>query len=112
MTRRCQLSCSRWRLPDRWVVTIVAPSEGAGIVVRIYDSEHHDYHRWDTREEHAYREYLASDHPAYIAGGGLSSLKQRSSRVGRIVLGMASNKSPPARAIYQSLQCAFLGRGM
>jgi hypothetical protein len=47
-------------------LTTAVPSEGAGIVVRFYDGEHHDYHRWDTREQRAYRAYLASRHRAYV----------------------------------------------
>ena len=48
------------------ISTTAVPSEGAGLVVRIYDTDHHDYHRWDRREEHAYREYLESRHLAYV----------------------------------------------
>lgn len=35
--------------------------------VRVYDPYYHDYHNWNSREEHAYREYLAARHRAYIA---------------------------------------------
>jgi hypothetical protein len=39
----------------------------AAVVIRVYDPFHHDYHRWDRREERAYREYLAERHRRYIA---------------------------------------------
>jgi hypothetical protein len=48
------------------IAATAVPSEGASIVVRIYDRDHHDYHRWDRREQHAYREYLESRHHAYV----------------------------------------------
>jgi hypothetical protein len=40
---------------------------GATVTVRTYDPYRHDYHRWDQREERAYRAYLARRHRAYIA---------------------------------------------
>jgi len=35
--------------------------------VRIYDREHHDYHKWNTDEQKAYRHYLEERHDAYRA---------------------------------------------
>jgi hypothetical protein len=32
------------------------PAQGGSIQVRVYDHGHHDYHNWDNREDHAYRE--------------------------------------------------------
>jgi hypothetical protein len=39
----------------------------ANITVRIYDPYRHDYHAWDSREERAYRSYLAERHRSYRA---------------------------------------------
>ena len=33
---------------------------------RIYDEPRRDYHRWDSREERAYREYLRETHRDYV----------------------------------------------
>jgi hypothetical protein len=38
----------------------------ATITLRTYDPYRHDYHRWDQREERAYRAYLAERHRAYV----------------------------------------------
>jgi hypothetical protein len=35
------------------IVAARTPQE-ASVHVRIYDSNHHDYHDWDDREDHAY----------------------------------------------------------
>jgi hypothetical protein len=46
------------------IVTLSAPAFITGCAaraeygVRIYDRDHHDYHRWDNREDQAYRRYL------------------------------------------------------
>ena len=66
MTRGLSAIALTLALTGPMVFTTATPSEGAGIVVRIYDREHHDYHRWDAREQSAYREYLASRHRAYV----------------------------------------------
>ena len=34
---------------------------------RIYDEPHGDYHRWDAREDRAYRQYLAEQRREYRA---------------------------------------------
>jgi hypothetical protein len=34
---------------------------------RVYDRHHHDYHVWDSRENRAYRQYLAERHRRYLA---------------------------------------------
>jgi len=39
----------------------------ANVTVRIYDPYRHDYHAWDSREERAYRAYLAERHRSYLA---------------------------------------------
>jgi hypothetical protein len=33
--------------------------------VRYYDVDHRDYHTWDAREDHAYRQYLMEKHERY-----------------------------------------------
>jgi hypothetical protein len=48
--------------------TAVAAAPGgqeAGVQVRIYDRDHHDYHNWDDHEDHAYRGYLVEHHREY-----------------------------------------------
>jgi hypothetical protein len=46
------------------VVAAAAPQE---VQVRVYDSNHRDYHNWDDREDHAYRGYLVERHQEYRA---------------------------------------------
>ncbi len=48
-------------------VVIAAPVVSAGCAVRarVYDPYDHDYHRWDSNERHAYREYWEDRHEQY-----------------------------------------------
>jgi hypothetical protein len=46
------------------VVAALAGASGA-CAARIYDEPRHDQHRWNSREERAYREYLAERHREY-----------------------------------------------
>jgi hypothetical protein len=46
------------------IVAAATPQE-ASVQVRVYDSNHHDYHNWDDREDHAYRGYLTERHEDY-----------------------------------------------
>jgi hypothetical protein len=46
------------------IVAAATPQE-ASVQVRVYDSNHHDYHNWDDREDHAYRGYLTERHENY-----------------------------------------------
>jgi hypothetical protein len=46
------------------IVAAATPQE-AGVQVRVYDTNHHDYHNWDDREDHAYRGYLVERHREY-----------------------------------------------
>ncbi len=48
------------------IVAAATPQE-VGVQVRVYDSNHHDYHNWDDREDHAYRGYLVERHQDYRA---------------------------------------------
>ena len=34
--------------------------------IRVFDPFRHDYHRWNRREEYAYRRYLAERHARYL----------------------------------------------
>src|SRR5260370_1484957 len=41
------------------VIGPAASAVSASPSVRVYDREHRDYHRWDSREQRSYRQYLA-----------------------------------------------------
>ena len=43
----------------------VAGAVGCTGRVRIYDQPYRDYHRWDSREDRAYRAYLGEQHRGY-----------------------------------------------
>jgi hypothetical protein len=47
----------------------VAAAAGApaAVVVRVYDRDHRDYHRWDRAEQARYRQYLRERHRSYVA---------------------------------------------
>lgn len=47
------------------VAIMAAPRPQVGVQVRVYDRNHHDYHNWDDREDHAYRGYLVAQHRTY-----------------------------------------------
>lgn len=42
-----------------------ASAQEASVQVRVYDNHHHDYHNWDSNEDHAYRMYLGEHHQEY-----------------------------------------------
>jgi hypothetical protein len=44
---------------------------------RIYDHTHKDYHVWNDREDHMYRQYLGDRHRAYRGYSRLSRTQQR-----------------------------------
>ena len=44
---------------------IVAAATPQAVSVRVYDSNHHDYHNWDDHEDRAYRRYLAEKRYEY-----------------------------------------------
>jgi hypothetical protein len=46
---------------------ILAARSPQDVQVRVYDSNHHDYHNWDEREDRAYRHYLEERHEDYRA---------------------------------------------
>ena len=51
------------------VPSLIAPASlqaQVGVQVRVYDRYHHDYHRWDDREDRAYRGYLVERHREYV----------------------------------------------
>jgi hypothetical protein len=45
--------------------TTAAAATPQAVQIRVYDSNHHDYHNWDDREDHAYRGYLSERHERY-----------------------------------------------
>jgi hypothetical protein len=47
------------------VALAAALPQDAAVQVRVYDRDHKDYHNWDDREDHAYRQYLTDNHRAY-----------------------------------------------
>lgn len=56
-----------FRLPFRTIVLVVALAGAAGCAarVRVYDEPRRDYHRWDSREDRAYRVFLVERHRPY-----------------------------------------------
>jgi hypothetical protein len=46
------------------ILAAATPQE-ASVQVRVYDTNHKDYHNWDDHEDHAYRGYLTERHEAY-----------------------------------------------
>lgn len=39
----------------------------AAVTIRVFDRDHHDYHRWDRGENARYRAFLAERHRRYVA---------------------------------------------
>jgi hypothetical protein len=56
--------------------SIVAAATPQAVSVRVYDSNHHDYHNWDDREDHAYRGYLVEHHREYRPYGHMNHKDQ------------------------------------
>jgi hypothetical protein len=46
------------------IIAAPGPQEAA-VQVRVYDSDHRDYHNWDDREDRAYRRYYTEQHKTY-----------------------------------------------
>jgi hypothetical protein len=44
-----------------------APALAKSMVIRVYDRDHRDYHRWDRAEDARYRAYLHRRHARYLA---------------------------------------------
>lgn len=44
---------------------------------RVYDPYHKDYHNWDDREDHVYRQWLEERHVAYVDIDHLKKKEQR-----------------------------------
>jgi hypothetical protein len=51
-------------------------SAGCAGGLRVHDAPHRDYHRWDAREDRAYRAYLAERHREYREFRTLGSREQ------------------------------------
>jgi hypothetical protein len=58
------------------VAITLAGCAGCGVGVRVYDEPHRDYHRWDDREERAYRAYLTERRREYREFRGLDRREQ------------------------------------
>jgi hypothetical protein len=61
----------RYALMRRFAACLVlagalAGAGGCYAAVRVYDQPRHDYHRWDDREERAYRAYLLERRRDYV----------------------------------------------
>src|SRR5271155_5871326 len=50
----------------------------ASVQVRVYDTDHRDYHNWDDREDRTYRLYLTNHHRPYVEFSSQRSRDQRS----------------------------------
>jgi hypothetical protein len=57
-------------------VVALGSTAGCGVGLRVYDEPHRDYHRWDAREERAYRVYLGEQHREYREFGRLERREQ------------------------------------
>ena len=57
-------------------VLAAAPAPQA-LQVRVYDSNHRDYHNWDDREDRAYRRYYTEQHREYRAYDQENARRQR-----------------------------------
>jgi hypothetical protein len=58
-------------------VVIAASPQEASVQVRVFDSNHHDYHNWDDHEDRAYRQYMTEQHRSYREYNKESSRNQR-----------------------------------
>jgi hypothetical protein len=68
-----------YRLSILLAATCVGAALGSGCVARVglYDPDHRDYHRWDDREDRAYRQFLAERHEEYRGFQSRSADDQR-----------------------------------
>jgi hypothetical protein len=48
----------------------------SAVVIRFYDRDHRDYHRWDRAEDVRYRAYLHERHERYLAFQRASRARQ------------------------------------
>jgi hypothetical protein len=56
---------------------VVAEAAAQEVSVRVYDSNHRDYHNWDDREDRAYRGYLTGRHRGYVEYNKQNHREQR-----------------------------------
>ncbi len=56
---------------------LAVASSGCAGRVRVYDGYHRDYHRWDRREDRAYRRYWNDRHQQYRPYNRLNQGEQR-----------------------------------
>ena len=59
-------------------IAAAATPPQASVQVRVYDSNHHDYHNWDDSEDRAYRGYLLS------GTRNIARTKSRNTRIRKI----------------------------
>jgi type III secretory pathway component EscR len=59
------------------VTSAAARPQDASVQVRVYDRDHKDYHNWDDREDHAYRQYLVEQHRSYREYNHQNRARQR-----------------------------------
>ena len=59
------------------VAASLAPLVLSGCAARVYDEHHSDYHRWNDREDRAYRMWLAERHYEYREYARLNKEEQR-----------------------------------
>lgn len=55
----------RYMIGALLVTGILGSAAGCAARVRIYDEPRRDYHRWDSREDQAYREFLRENRREY-----------------------------------------------
>lgn len=70
--------------PRNYRLALLAAASMAGAMVgsactgyvRLYDANYNDYHRWDDREDRAYRSYLTQRHHDYRPIGQMNGDEQ------------------------------------
>jgi hypothetical protein len=58
-------------------VVVTATPTPQELQVRVYDSNHRDYHNWDDHEDRAYRRYYSEQHRQYRAYDRENARRQR-----------------------------------
>jgi cell division septal protein FtsQ len=79
MTKRINRTIGSFLLAAAIVAPAVVVAEAAAqeVSVRVYDSNHRDYHNWDDREDRAYRGYLTGRHREYVEYNKQNHREQR-----------------------------------
>lgn len=68
-----------YRLSIIFAATVASAvlTSGCAAGVRLYDADRQDYHRWDDREDRAYRRFLMERHQEYRGMNSLNDEDQR-----------------------------------